>query len=54
MVRMSKPISWLMLLANLVLLYLVASGRMMIAMYLMTIIMLADAVMGLVHAYARH
>lgn len=53
MLRMSKLSSWVMVLANLVLLYLVARGQMMIAMYLMAIIMLVDAVMGLVAAY-RH
>ncbi|WP_164507428.1 hypothetical protein [Lacticaseibacillus songhuajiangensis] len=53
MLRMSKGFCWVMVLANLVLLYLVAKGQMMIAMYLMAIIMLVDAVLGLVGAYRK-
>lgn len=53
MLRMSKGFCWVMVLANLALLYLVAKGQMMIAMYLMAIIMLVDAVLGLVAAYRK-
>ncbi len=51
MLRMSKQFCWAMVIANLVLLYLVVKGQMMVAMYLMAVIMLVDAVLGLVAAY---
>lgn len=53
MLRMSKPMCWLMVIANLILLGLVLTMHNMAAMILMALIMLADAGMNLVHAYQQ-